>query len=132
MFCSSSEKMVVTFTILGNFAVTTRVSLTISLSRDKVFNLRWDPKTTLKLQKRTVLLTLLTKRDLNCTYFLPRNGRTRVNCFLGANKCTSFLTYKLSRDFLLQKSVNLTVWQIFLKMFFKFSTSWWNSLKNRT
>ena len=41
-----------------------------------MFNFRGDRKTTFKLQKRTVLLTLLTKRDLNCNDFLPRNGRT--------------------------------------------------------
>ena len=45
---------------------------------------------------------------INCNDFLPRNGRTQVNYFLGANKCTSFLTYKLSRYFLMQKSVKLT------------------------
>ena len=91
--------------------------LRVSLNRNEVFNLRWDQKTTFKFQTRTVLLTLLTKRDLKCNDFLWRNGRTQLNCFFEANKYTSFLTYKLSRYFLMQKS---------LKTFFKFSISWWN------
>ena len=41
---------------------------------------------------RKVLRTLLTKRDLNCNDFLPRNGRTHFNYFLGAKKYISFLT----------------------------------------
>ena len=55
-----------------------------------MFNLLQDCKTPFKLQKRTVLLSILTKRDLNCNDFSPRNRRTQVNSFLGANKYTSF------------------------------------------
>ena len=106
MFCSSSEEMVVSFTIISKVAVITQVSINkkgadpllgVSLNLNKMFNLRWDQKTTFKLQKCTVLLSLLTKQDLDCNDFLPRNGRTKVNCFLEANKYTSFWTYKLSR-----------------------------------
>ena len=64
--------------------------LKVSLNGNKVFNLRQDSKTPFKLQKRTVLLSILTKRDLNCNDFSPRNRRTQVNSFLGANKYTSF------------------------------------------
>ena len=46
-----------------------------------------------------ILLTLLTKRDLNCNTFFPRNG-TQVNCFLGANKYTSFFKNNYSDAFL--------------------------------
>ena len=79
-----------TYTIISNDAVTTRVSvdkkkqiflLRVSLNRNKVFNLSWDQKATFKLQKNTVLLTLLTKPDLNCNDLLPRNGATQVHCF---------------------------------------------------
>ena len=61
----------------------------VSLNRNKVFNLRWNGKTTFKLQKHTSLLTLLAKRDLNCSDILPRNGSTQFDCFLGANKYTN-------------------------------------------
>ena len=117
MFCSTSEKIVVSFAIISNVAVTTRVSIIkkatdlfikgiFKLEQIVSFTLR--SKTTFKLQKRTVSLTLLTKRDLNCNDFLPTNGRTQVNYFLGANIYTSIFTYKLSRYFLMQKFKKLT------------------------
>ena len=39
----------------------------------------------------------------------------RLTVFLGANKYTSFLTYKLFRYFLMQKSVKITIMIILLR-----------------
>ena len=47
-------------------------------------------KTTFKLQKLTVLLILLIKRDLDCNDLLRNNGTTQVSCFLRVNRNTSF------------------------------------------
>ena len=53
MFCSSSEEMVVSFTIISKVAVITQVSINkkgadpllgVSLNLNKMFNLRWDQK----------------------------------------------------------------------------------------
>ena len=90
MFCSSSEKIAVGFTIIGKVSVTTCASINKRgtdlftkdiFKPDKVFNLLWDQKTTFKLQKRMVLLILMSKWDLNCYDFLPRNKRRQVTCF---------------------------------------------------
>ena len=73
--------MMVSFTIISNVAVTWHVSvnkkgagflLRVSLNWKKVFIFCWDEKTTLKLQKRMVLLKLLAKRYHNYNDFLPR------------------------------------------------------------
>ena len=66
--------------------------------------LRW--KNCFQSQKGTVLLTLLTKRNLNCNDFLPTNGRTLVNCFLGANKYTTFFNINIIQIFLDAKPGN--------------------------
>ena len=68
-----------------------------------MFNLCWYQKTTFKLQKCTVLLTLLTKQDLDCNKFLFFLGANKYNFFEHRN----YLDAKISKDFLMQKSVNL-------------------------
>lgn len=43
-------------------------------------------KTTFKLQKLTVLLILLIKRDLDCNDLLRNNGTTMASCFSPVNR----------------------------------------------
>ena len=90
MFPSSIEEIVARFTIRSNFAVITRVSINkkgedlfikVYLNQNKVFNLRLDRKTTFKLQKRTVLLALLTKGDLNYFDFYRGMEEHRLTAF---------------------------------------------------
>ena len=117
MFRSSSKKMAVSFTIISDVAVATRVSVN-KKGADLFIKAIFIPEQSVsfilrsnnyfQIAKSYGLWKLLTKLDLNCNDFLPRNGRTQVSCFLGANKYTSFLTYKLFRYFLMQKSVKLT------------------------
>ena len=117
MFHSSNEKTAVPFTIISNVTVTARVSINkkgadffikgiLKLEQNVSFTLR--SKNYFQIAKKYGFITLLTKEDLNCNNFLPRNGKTQAHCFLGANKYNFFLTYKLFRYFLLQKSLNLT------------------------
>ena len=92
MFRSSSEKMEESFTVISNTAVATRVPINqkgtdlfikgiFEPGQSVSFALRSENYFQIASLKNYFLLTLLTKQDLNCNIFLPKNGRTQVNCF---------------------------------------------------
>ena len=101
MFRNSREKIEVRFTEISNVTVIARVQINkkgADLFIKGIFRSKQSAWFALRsknyfllsnCKKSTVLSTLLTKQDLNCNDFLPRNGRRQVNCFLGANKNTS-------------------------------------------
>ena len=75
--------------MISSIAVTTLVSLNNKgachfikgiFKLEQSVYLFWDQKSTFKLQKHMVLLTLLTKGDLNCNDFFPKKWKNIVDC----------------------------------------------------
>ena len=60
---------------------------------------------TFNSQQSRFLLTVLTKRYLNSSDFLPNYGNAQTNYFFVANEMTSLQAYNLTRYFLTHKSV---------------------------
>ena len=102
VFSCSGIKVVESFPIISNLAVTTRI--TINYSRVEFF-LKWifKSKQCVKSSLRSknslsiVCLSLLLKSNEN----LPKYGKTKVNSLLGAMKLRSFLINNLFKNFLI-------------------------------
>ena len=104
MFCSSSKKVLESFTKITRIAATARITInkirtdllikgTVSLNRNSVQSLYGDWKTTLRWQKLKLFRIDLTNLDLNCNNKCSThiNGSTHANSFLVGRACTFYL-----------------------------------------
>ena len=105
MFCSSSKKVVVCFTIISNLAVTTRVSVNnvrADLFLKGIFITEQQTQftrlleITLRLHNFKLFYIELTKPVLSCCEFFPIKGRMQISSFFEAFSTTSLFIKTLS------------------------------------